>query len=153
MSEALARQERATIRTRSENAQLRSRLIAAGIVAGGGLLAGLTTLGTGFLEMRVRTKDGAPLSLGPISLPAFVAMLTGTAGAGLALGGYEIAAGLTGAVANGHVGMASGTVGRGLGTSRYMAKAGQADKPKAGELASGYETDDELQQMLEHAMR
>lgn len=152
IQQELTRAERAADRTKATNKELQQRLIDAGVIAGSNVLAAGTAMLTGFVEQRVRTKDGAPLSLGPVSLPTAIGVLTGTTSAALGLGGYRIAAGLTNGVACGHLGMAAGTVGRGIGTKRYLAKAGEKTKPKAGELA-GDSDESELMAMLDAAAR
>lgn len=153
INQELARAERSAERTKASNKELQARLVDAGVIVGSNALAAGSTMLTGFVEQRVRTKDGAPLSLGPVSLPTAIGVLSSTTAAALSVGGFKVASGLTNGVACGHIGMASGTVGRGIGTKRYLAKSGsKADKPKAGELA-GDASDDELMAMLEAASR
>lgn len=139
LQESLQSKERSIARSKKENVELERKLVSAGASVGGNMAAGGLAFLIGYLEQRVRTKDGAPLSVGPVSLPAVAGMALSTIGAGLQLGGFEVAGTVTSHAASGQFGLAGGTVGRGLGLKHYANKAqASIDRPKgktAGELA------------------
>jgi hypothetical protein len=140
ISKKLESAENRIDRYKRENADLGARALHTGAIAAGTGLGALSTFLVGYAEQRIRTKDGAPLSIGPVSLPTVTGLVIGTTSGILGLVGMPLGATVTGNVASAQLGLARGTVGRGLGPNHRPAmNPGKKSTPRERQLAAASE--------------
>lgn len=124
-------------RIRREGTEVQQRAIHAAAIVGGQVASAGVCAGLGYLEGRVRRKDGSMLSVGPLSLPAAAAIAAGPIGPVAAMLGAEGVATVASQVASGLTGLAIGTWARGAGTAHYLAKPADKAEPRSKKAVTG----------------
>jgi hypothetical protein len=137
LQSALETRERSLAVARGRERKASETVKAVAVMAGGGAAAAVSAGLVGFIEGRVRNKDGSMISLGPVSLPAAVATLSGLATAGMFAAGMPIGSQIASHITSANAGLATGTWARAQGALRRQKVLDGQSKDKKGVGGSG----------------